>query len=100
MQRRGTYTIALCLLGVGVALLSPGQSPGQSDDTNNLIRDFKAYKDRCEPETPSPPTPSQSCANEKARLADRQHKLNLTDAELEALLKAQSLKRSGFGRGE
>ncbi|MGO8865889.1 MAG: hypothetical protein ACLQME_05225 [Alphaproteobacteria bacterium] len=99
MSRKITYAIALCLIGVGVVLLSPAPSPAQSDDKNNLIRDFKAYKDRCEPETSSPPAPSKSCADEKAKLADRQHKLNLTDADLAALMKVQVLKRSGPGRG-
>ena len=99
MRGKSAYAIALCLIGMGSVLLSPAPSPAQSDDKNNLVRDFKAYKDRCEPETSSPPTPSRSCANEKAELAQRQHKLNLTDADLEALLKAQILKRGGFGRG-
>jgi len=93
MWRKITYAIALCLIGVGSGLLSPAPSPAQSDDKNNLIRDFKAYKARCEPETSSSPSPSQSCANEKAELVDRQHKLNLSDADLEALMKQKA--RSG-----
>jgi len=56
------------------------------------VQDIKAYQDRCEPAQSSAPAPSQ-CTNEKAGFIARQHKLNLSDADLSALLKARGIPR-------
>jgi hypothetical protein len=94
MQARFAYVLMFCLFGAGAALLSPRPSSAQSDEKSDLAQDFKAYNDRCEPTKSNPPTAlSQSCANEKAGLVERQRKLNLTDADLDALLKYQGNKQ-------
>jgi hypothetical protein len=84
--------IALCLITVGLVLMSPVRLAAQSDDKDMLVQDIKAYQERCEPVTASTPTPSPSCVNEKAGLKARQQKLNLTDADLTALLKARGMR--------
>ena len=73
-------------------LLSASPLLAQSNDKDILVQDIKAYQERCEPVTASMPTPSPSCVNEKAGLKARQQKLNLTDADLTALLKARGLR--------
>jgi hypothetical protein len=81
--------IALCLITVSLVLMSPVRLAAQSDDKDILVQDIKAYQERCEPVTASAPTPSPSCVNEKTGLKARQQQLNLTDADLTALLKGK-----------
>ena len=59
----------------------PVQIP-QSNQAASLIVDMKAHADRCGSFALSPSVLSQSCANERASLIDRQHQLNVSDTEL------------------
>ncbi|MGP0059861.1 MAG: hypothetical protein ACLPID_11310 [Beijerinckiaceae bacterium] len=82
MRKKSTFAFALCLLCIGSVLLSLAPSAAQSDSKENLVQDITAYKERCVPVKSNLPNAFQSCANEKAGLVDRQHRLNLTDADL------------------
>jgi hypothetical protein len=76
---RNKNIFACGLLGAGLMLLCPSPSIAQSDTTQFLIQDFKAFEQVCPgPASSYPP----SCANQLSDLKRRQYELHLTDADL------------------
>lgn len=88
---------AACLIGWGLVLLPSLPSSAQSDEKDYFIQDVKVYREKCDNASSGQTGILQQCKNEKAELTQRQHQLNLTDAEVDQKLNAKT--RGGLRGG-
>jgi len=85
MRGKARLLFVVCLIGiVGVAAVTSARA---ATDKEILVRDFKAYHQRCDHVTSSSDEALyKKCTKDRDPLVRRQKKLNLSDAELAKLL--------------